>query len=66
MEKGVPWPSPSMAKGEPPFINSQKKVKFSKEKVCFDLEMMGFLHPYHLKVMNKFFHGFKEWRNIKM
>jgi hypothetical protein len=42
---------PNMARGVPPFINAQKRVEFSKEKVCFDLEMMGFLLPYDLGVM---------------
>jgi hypothetical protein len=45
--------------GRPPFINSQKKVKFSKENMCFDLEMMGFLLPYELGVMNNYFNGVK-------
>jgi hypothetical protein len=50
-----------MAKGAPPFINSQKKVNFSKKKVCFDLEMMGFFLQYDLGVMENFFHGVKGW-----
>jgi hypothetical protein len=61
MEKWAPWHSPSMAMGVPPFINAQTKVKFLKEKMCFDLEMMGFFLPYDLGVMENYFHGVKWW-----
>jgi hypothetical protein len=54
-----------MARGAPPFINAQKMVEFSKEKVCFDLEMMVFLLPYDLGVMKKCFNGVKGWRHLK-
>jgi hypothetical protein len=53
------WHSPSMARGAPPFINAQKMVDFSKKKVCFDLEMMGFFLQYDLGVMENVFHGVK-------
>jgi hypothetical protein len=46
-----------MARGVPPFINAKKWVEISKEKMCFDLEMMGFLFPYDLGVMGKCFNG---------
>jgi hypothetical protein len=50
---------PTHVHGAPPFINAQKWVQFSKEKVWFDLEMMGFLLPYDLGVMKKYFNGVK-------
>jgi hypothetical protein len=49
------WHSPNMARGVPPFINAQKMVDFSKKKVCFDLEMMGFFLQYDLGVMENVF-----------
>jgi hypothetical protein len=61
---GDHWFSLHMARGAPPFINAQKWVKCSKEKVCFDLEKMGFLLPYDLAVMNNFFNHVKGWRKI--
>jgi hypothetical protein len=66
----IPWISrgalvlPTHGQGVPPFINTKKWVKFSKEKVCFDLEVMGFLLPYDLGVMNNFFNGVKGWRHL--
>jgi hypothetical protein len=53
---------PSMDRGALPFINAQKMVEISKEKVCFDLEMMVFLLPYDLGIMKNVFDGFKGWR----
>jgi hypothetical protein len=66
MERVAPFHEfslPSMAKGAPPFINSQTKVDVFKKKVCFDLEMMSFLLQYDLGVMENVFHGFKEFLN---
>jgi hypothetical protein len=48
-----------MDRGATPFINAKKWVDFSKEKVCFDLEMMVFLLPCDLGVMNNYFNGLK-------
>jgi len=52
--------------GAPPFINYQKRVEFSKENLCFDLEMMVFLLPHKLGVMNNSFNGFKGRRHFTM
>jgi len=48
-----------MGRGVPPFIKFPKMVDFSKKKVCFDLEMMGFFLQYDLGVMENVFHGVK-------
>jgi hypothetical protein len=48
-----------MGRGAPPFIKCPKMVDFSKKKVCFDLEMMGFFLQYDLGVMENVFHGVK-------
>jgi hypothetical protein len=50
-----------MDRGVFSFINSQKRFKISKEKVCFDIEMMVFLLPYDPGVMNNCFNGSKGW-----
>jgi hypothetical protein len=50
-----------MARGVTPFINPPQKVEFSKEQMCFDLEMMCFLLPYELRVMNNCLHGVNGW-----
>jgi hypothetical protein len=42
-----------------------KKVKFSKEKLCFELEIMGLLLPNELGVMNNCINGFKGWLHLK-
>jgi hypothetical protein len=57
------WHSPNLARVEPPFINAQKMVVFSKKKVCFDLEMMGFFLQYDLGVKNNGFHSFKGFQH---
>jgi hypothetical protein len=62
--EGEPCVHPQYGQGAPPFINAQKRVKFSKEKVCFDLEMMVFLLPYELGVMKNCFNGVKGWRHL--
>jgi hypothetical protein len=59
--EGVPCDHPKYGKGAPPFINAQNMVEFSKEKVCFDLEMMVFLLPYDLEIMKNDFNCEKEW-----
>jgi hypothetical protein len=51
----------SMDRGALVFINAQKRVEISKEKVCFDQKMMVFLLPYDLGVMNNCFNGVKGW-----
>jgi len=53
-----------MDKESPPLINAKKRVEFSKEKVCFDLEMMVFLLTYELGVMNNCFNAVKGWSYI--
>ena len=54
-----------MDRGAPPFINAQKRVKFSKKKVCVDLEMMGFFLQYDLGVMENVFHDVKGLRHLE-
>jgi hypothetical protein len=68
MEKGVPVHEvalPQHGKGVPAFINAQKLVVFSKKKLCFDLEMMGFFLQYYLGVMENVFHGVRRLQNSK-
>jgi len=41
-------------------------IVFSKKKVCFNLEMMGFFLQYDLEVMENAFHGVKWlWHLVK-
>jgi hypothetical protein len=61
MGRGAPMLPTHGQGGALPFMNAPKKVEFSKENVCFDLEMMGFLLPYDLGVMNSYFNGVKGW-----
>jgi hypothetical protein len=55
--EGEHWFFVHMARWSPSFINAQKRVEVSKEKVCFDLEMMDFFLPYDLGVMDNYFNG---------
>jgi hypothetical protein len=62
MVRGAPFHEvalPQYGEGGTTLHKFPKKVKFSKEKVCFDLEMMVFLLPYDLGVMNNYFNGVK-------
>jgi hypothetical protein len=62
MERGAPFHEvalPQHGQGGATLHKCPKNGRFSKKKVCFDLEMMGFFLQYDLGVMENVFHGVK-------
>jgi hypothetical protein len=57
--------SPSWSRGVLPFKNAQKWSIFQVKSVFLASEMMGFLLPYDLGIMNNCFNGLKGWIHLK-